>query len=334
NNGENEPRNIKTKDGKLDATYQLPAGFRLGGGVEVVEKTRNSPPVRSVGFRETTDENIYNVNLRRAIGEAATGSVALVHSKRYGSDFLTNTFFGGAVYSNAIAPLHLADRDRDTVRFVLNWTPTEPLAINLRTDVSQDNYSGRTTTGFELGPRKGTGQFFSLDGAYTFSDRLQASAWASHTANTYQNATCVETGTPLGCTNLSASPVWSDKLANIDNSFGVGLRGQPTAQIKAGVDYVQSKVRDSMMLIAETATGTASGITSFLPEINTRVTTLKLYAEYALRRDSGVRVQYVHDRYATDDWTWQNWRYSDGTTVTQDPNQTVNFIGVSVYFRF
>ena len=334
NNGENEPRDIKTKAAKLDGSYQLPRGFRLTAGVDVVEKTRNSPPVRSVGFREKTDETTYSVGMRRAIGETASGSLGLLHSQRRGSDFLINVFNGGAVYSNAIAPLHLADRDRDTVRATLNLTPAEPLSISLRADFSEDDYTGRKTTGFELGPRKGEQQLYSVDGSYAFSDRVQASAWVSHAVNRYENATCPESGTPLTCTNTAASPVWGGKLSNVDNSFGLGLRAQSTQQLKVGADFVYSRVQDDMQVVFFTPPNAANAAGAILPDITTRVTTLKFYADYALRRNSGVRVQFVQDRYKTDDWTWANWAYSDGTTVTQNPNQVVNFVGVATYLRF
>ena len=334
NNGENEPRDVKTRSGKLDATYQLPLALRLGGGVEVVQKTRNSPPVRSVGFRETTDETTYNVSLRRSIGESATGALTLLHGERTGSDFLINVFNGGAVYSNAIAPLHLADRDRDTVRGVLNWAPTEALSLNFRGDFSQDSYTGRKSTGFELGPRKGEQQFFSLDGAYTFSERLQATAWISRTTNRYENATCPESGAPLTCTNTSAAPVWGSKLGNFDTSFGLGVRSQPSGPLKLGADFVQSRVRDELSLAAISPPVSTAINAATLPDFTTRVRTLRLYADYALRRQTGIRVQFVQDRYTTDDWTWANWAYTEGTTVRQDPNQLVNFIGAALYQQF
>jgi hypothetical protein len=331
NNGENEPRDIKTTAGKLDGSYQLPMGFKLNGGVEYVQKKRNSPPVRSVGFREETNETTVSIGTRRAIGEKATGSVTLLHGQRTGSDFLTNVLNGGAVYSNAIAPLHLADRDRDTVRLVLNWMPTDPLSINFRGDFSKDSYTGRTTTGFELGPRKGEAQFFSVDGAYSFSDRIQATAWVSRTINRYENATCPESGAPLTCTNTAASPVWGDKLSNLDTSFGLGLRAQATTQIKLGADFVQSDVRDQMNLLSISPASSVASTTNVLPDINTKVRTLKLYGDYAIGRDRGIRVLFMQDRYWTDDWTWANWAYTDGTTVTQNPNQTVNYIGAMFY---
>jgi MtrB/PioB family decaheme-associated outer membrane protein len=331
NNGENEPRDIKTKAAKLDGTYQLPMRFNLNAGMEYVKKERNSPPVRSVSYRAETNETTLSVGVRRAIGETATGSLSLLHSKRDGSDYLTNVRFGGAVYSNAIAPLHLADRDRNTVRATLNWMPTEPLSLNFRVDYSKDDYAGRTTTGFELGPRKGEAQLFSVDAAYSFSERLQATAWASRNVSRYENATCREGGTPLNCTPADpANPVWSDKLTNTDESFGLGLRAQATAQLKLGADFVQSEVTDEMLLFAIAPATTLPS----LPNIKTTVRTLKLYGEYAVRKNTTVRVQWIHDQYKTDDWTWQNWIYSDGTTVTQDPNQTVNFLGAAVLLHF
>ena len=335
NNGQNEPRDIKTTAGKLDAAYQLPAGFRLNGGVEYVEKKRNSPPVRSVGFREETDETTLSVGLRRSISETVTGAVTLLHADRTGSPFLTNVFNGGAVYSNAIAPLHLADRDRDAVRLVVNWTPTAALALNFRTDFSDDTYKGRTDTGFELGPRKAKAQFYSLDGAYSFSERVQATAWVSATKNRYENATCIETGTPLGCTNNAANPVWGDKLSNLDTSFGVGLQAQATARLKLGADVSQSDVRDEMQTSAISPAGPLPGGSAvLLPDINTKVTSFKAYADYSIRREMGVRLQYIYDRYTTDDWTYANWVYTDGTTINQNPNQKASFIGVAGYLKF
>jgi hypothetical protein len=50
-----------------------------------------------------------------------------------------------------------------------------------------------------------------------------------------------------------------------------------------------------------------------------------------------MRVMYIYDRYRTDDWTWANWNYSPadgGTTVLQEPEQKVHFVGVAYYYRW
>jgi Putative outer membrane beta-barrel porin, MtrB/PioB len=70
------------------------------------------------------------------------------------------------------------------------------------------------------------------------------------------------------------------------------------------------------------------------PEITTWVTRLQLFAKYALQKSSGVRLDFIHDRFRTDDWTWTSWQYLDGITLVQDPSQNVNFLGASYYYRF
>jgi predicted porin len=91
-------------------------------------------------------------------------------------------------------------------------------------------------------------------------------------------------------------------------------------------------VRDEMEL-----NSIAGAAVEPLDVINTKVTTLNLSVKYALQRNAGVRAMYIYDRYRSDDWTWANWNYSPadgGTTVLQEPDQKVHFVGVSYYYRW
>ena len=152
NDGTNEPRSIRTTRGKLEAGYRLPMGFLLTGGVDYEEKKRNSPPVRSVDFREKTDETTLRAELRRSVSETVTGAVSLLHASRGGSAWLPMVTNNGTTASaGSIAPLHLLDRDRDTLRMTVNWMPTDPLSLNLRADNSRDRYSGRGLNAFDIG---------------------------------------------------------------------------------------------------------------------------------------------------------------------------------------
>ena len=78
---------------------------------------------------------------------------------------------------------------------------------------------------------------------------------------------------------------------------------------------------------------TGAAITS-PPDITTRLISLKLFTKYALQKNAGIRVDYVYDRFRTNDWTWTTWTYTDGTRVTQDPTQSVHFIGTSFYYHW
>jgi len=331
--GSNEPRDIKTQSGKLEASYRLPVQFTLTGGLEYVEKTRNSPPVRAVSYREKTDETSLRAELRRSISESLTGAVSMIHSVRGGSPFLVNTGnLSAATTGDLVAPLHLADRDRDTWRLTLNWMPTDPLSLNFRFDESRDKYAGTNLVPFDFGPRKGRAQNASLDGAYAFSSALQATAWVSHNLNIFEDALCRQT-TPNTCPATAANRTWGADLRNISNSLGLGLRAKASPKLELSADVVETKVRDRMNLLAIAPTG---GIAP-LDEIHTKVTTWTLAAKYALQSNSGLRATFVHDQYRTDDWTWANWNYTPaegGTTIRQTPNQKVNFLGLSYYHRF
>jgi len=327
--GTNEPRDIKTTSSKLEASYRLPMDFRLTGGVDYVEKTRNSPPVRAVSFRETTDETSLRAELRRSISETLTGALSYIHSARGGSDWLFNTLYiSGATSSNQVAPLTLADRDRDMMRLTLNWMPTEPLSFNLRLDAARDEYSGRGISVVDQAVRKGDAHNYSLDAAYSFSDKVQGTAWYSINDTSLESQLC-RVGAADACTP-GTQQVWGSDLRNIADSFGLGLRAKLSSKLELNADLTESKIRDEMLL--SSIAGTA---VSPIDNINTKVTSLKLSAKYALQRNAGVRVMYIHSRYRTDDWTWANWNYTPavdgGTTVLQDPNQKVSLIGVSYY---
>ena len=335
NDGTNEPRSIRSTTGKVEASYRLPLGLRLTGGIDYEEKKRNSPPVRSVDFREKTDETTLRAELRRSVSETLTGAVSLLHSSRGGSAWLPMVAFDGTRTAASIAPLHLIDRDRDTARLTLNWMPIDPLSLNLRLDGSRDKYTGRGLNAFDIGPHKGTGNNQSLDAAYTFSENVSGSAWVSRNENRYQTSECQTGAANDTCTNTAANPAWGSDLRNIADTWGVGLRAKISAKLDLDADFTDAKVRDEF---STRSISPAASIVAPLPNINTRVTTFKLTGKYALDRNSGLRLFYVYDRYRTDDWTWANWNYTvandGGTTVQQNPDQKVNFIGVSYHFRF
>lgn len=328
--GKYEPRSIKTTAGKLEASYPLPLDLRLTGGVDREVKERSISRVRVVSAREETDETSYRLELRRSLSETVTGAVSYVRSERTGSDFLTTVLNNGTAGSNLIAPVYLADRDRDKVRLSVNWAPTEPLSFQLMADYARDEY-GAPRTAQQLGPRSGKAQLYSLDASYAFSEAWQGSAWISRNDNRLDQATCVAaTGSPSACPNTTGSPIWQAKLRNLGDAVGLGLRNNPTAKIEVGADLQYSKIQDEFKQQAITSGATVNS----LPDINTRLTSVKLFTKYALQRNAGVRVDYIFDRFHTDDWTWTTWTYTDGTRLTQEPTQTVHFVGVSYYYRW
>ena len=332
--GANEPRSLLQWFGKVEASYQLPMAFRLIGAIDYLSTERNAYAVRSVSFRSKTEETSYRAEVRRSFAEQVTGALAYIYSQRDGSSFLFNQLFGTppptfTPGSNNIAPLHMSDRDRNRVRFTLNWTPIEPLAITFFADVAKDDYENRGTG---MGLLNGKFQNYSIDASYAFSPDWQATAWYSYNTTTAEQVSC-NSAVATGGACPTTQALWQANLRNASNAVGVGLRGKPTSRIELGADLQYQALVDKydQFLVAPT---TSTAVVEPLPNINTKLTTIKLWATYALDKQSGIRVDYIYDRFDTNDWTWTTWVYTDGTIVSQQPLQTVNFLGVSYYYRF
>ena len=324
-NGDNEPRSIRTTAGMLEAGYRLPLAFRLKGGIDYEEKKRNTSPVRIVTHRDKTEETTYRAELRRAVAETVTGAIAFAHGERKGTPFLVTTLNNGttAASGNRVAPIYLADRDRDLVRVSVDWQAAEPLSFQFRADTARDDYEQLHALG--IGPRKGEARTYALDANWTVSEKWQATAWVSRSEAEQEQAQHAGSGT--------AGLLWAAFLKNTDDSFGLGLRGKPSGVVEVGADLSHSNLRDRFDQRRLNALGPATAVAP-LPDIGTRLMRLQLFAKYALQKNSGVRLDYVHDRFTTNDWTWTGWRYSDGTTLAQDPSQKVNLVGLSYYYRF
>jgi MtrB/PioB family decaheme-associated outer membrane protein len=327
--GENEPRDIETIFGRLEASYYLPAGFRVTAGFDDEKKKRNTSAVRAVSFREETDEQSYRLELRRSISDTLTGEIAYVHSDRDGSEPLTNTVTSGALGSNLLLPIHLADRKRDKARLMIDWTPTEPLSVQLTANYAEDEYdAGRTPD--DLGVRSGKLEFYSVDFGYAVSQKVQLHAWLSTSDNHMDQAACVNASSVGDCFDTTSSPTWLAQLRNQEDAAGLSLNAVFDEIFTFGADLQYSDITDEFGQQVLTPGATALA----LPDIVTRVTTATIFGRYAISPHSSVRMNITYDLYKSDDWTWSEFTYIDGTSAFNDPRDEVFFIGLSYTYRF
>jgi predicted porin len=209
------------------------------------------------------------------------------------------------------------------VRLSVNWTPVEPLTLSFYVDEARDDYDARD--GSTIGPMEGSARSYSIDIGYAFTQQWQATAWYSRNDTKAEQTTC----SGASATGVCGSPTWGATLKNLSDNFGVGLRGKPAAALEIGADLSYSDIKDEYQQQAIIGAPIVS-----LPNVTTKLTRLNLFGRYMLQKNSGVRLDYIYDHYKTDDWTWSNWMYADGTRITQDPDQTVNFVGFSYFYRF
>lgn len=340
----NTPHSYTKKSGKVEANYRLPQQFNLIGGVEINNQDRSVPTFStvsgagvntySVPFRVKLDETTYRLQLRRSLSDTLNGSLAYLNSDRRGPGYVPTGNNPTSNSADLVNPTHIADRKRDKWRAMLDWSPTERLSFQFAVDQAQDKYGPGNRP---YGLVDGSADIYTLDVNYTMSDNWQLSGWYSH-----DNTKAREVGALLP---ISATTTRDSQLREIGDSFGFGLRGRPSAKLQVGanLEWVKS-VSQYPQTLNGAYTATVSGGVSLVPlaDIQNKLTLLKLFADYALDKKSNIRVDLIHERWQTDDWTWSfstgaPFTYgttTDGTTVTANPKQTVNFVGARYIYKF
>jgi MtrB/PioB family decaheme-associated outer membrane protein len=343
---DNTPLRFETITGKVEGTYRMAQGMSATAGIEHARQDRDVPfgnvaagvdAQRYVPWRAQIDETTYRIEFRRALAETVNGRIAYLHSRRDGSEFTPTN----EAQSDLINPIHIADRDRDKIRLMLDWAPAEALTLTLNVEHAQDDYGHSDSRPYGL--RDGTNSVFSLDAAYTISEKWQLSAWYTHDqtkANQFgQRAVNANVG----------EAVKEAHLEDIGDTLGVGLRGQLMAKLRAGFDLLYSRnVNKYPETVTPVAGGpaypTVTGVAAVgpLPDITNTLTRLKFHASYALQKTSEVRFEYTHELWKTNDWSWMfangtTFTYgttTDGTQVSQAPKQTADWLAVRYIYRF
>lgn len=359
----NTPHSFATTSGKLEATYQLPERFNLIGGVDLSRQDRSYPlfeAERFVPFRSKLDENTYRLQLRRSLSETVNGSIAYLRSERDGSEFLATEEFP----SDLINPIHIADRDRNKWRATVDWAPTESFSLQGNVEDSRDEYGNSASRPYGL--RDGAAQLYSLDATYSLSENWSMTGWYSHDKTKANQFGARWTRPDSTVTPPVLETYELDKayhLKDVGDSVGFGVRGSFASKVKIGADLQwtrnRSEYRDEISTTgpglaltpdgAATAARTARGTTP-LPDIENKLTKLALFAQYALDKRSELRADFIHERWETNDWTWMVNNaaftytasgsgsaaspFTDGTTVSVNPKQISNFVGVRYIYRY
>lgn len=353
---DNTPLSFKTLTGKLEATYRLPEGFALIGGIDLKDQDRTVPVgagsidatgrdrQRYVPFRANLDETTYRLQLRRSMSETLNGSLAYMHIKRDGSAYTITE----EVESDEITPLHIADRKSDRWRFTLDWAPVEQFSIQFNLEDGKDKYRHDATR--EFGPHDGSTKIYSIDASFKASENLSLTAWWSHDKS---KASQFNGRWTRGTLEHEADT--ESHLTERGDSFGIGLRAKAMANLRWGADLQWTRNKSEYDL-ATTLTGLngpngyntvypASGGVPLLiapPDITNKLTKISLFAIYALSKNSELRYDLVHEKWRTDDWTWTLSNgapftfgtANDGTTVFTQPRSSTTFFGVRYSYKF
>jgi MtrB/PioB family decaheme-associated outer membrane protein len=314
--------------------------------------------------RKKNTEAGYRLELAKNMSETLTGRIIYAASKRRGSDWTTvstldpatpgisaanlaliNQFCGGrACYgqslpagailglsTTAIFPANMTDLDREKVKLLANWSPTDRLALNV---YLEDGTDKTAATNDPIAGGKGWRdtdfRFYNVDASFLLSENWKLTGYASRGESSVQ-------------VNHSTGYIANIKSTSDAVSLGVIGRISDRIQVGGNVAYYND-VNDYNITAAPSATGAPASATNIaqaaigLPDITLRKTAVSLFANYGLNRNSDIRVDVIHQRAEFREWVWGNngvpFTFADNTTVSQQPNQNVTFFAAKYIYKF
>lgn len=330
-------RNLSNRktSGKMQASWQFNPDYRgtVGVDYEAIDRGEFTPTSAIAGtsaLRQKTDETSVRAELRRRMSEDMSGAISLSRSERDGSGWLkdnvglgvTEVSLSDPALATATFMPTLADRQRDKIKLQADWTPNKDLSLQFSAEHGTDKYNTPSVYGLH-DTRMNQ---LNVDWAYTLSSKWALNGYLSRGLQTF---------------NQTRNAGYVMSFENTSASIGLGFTGKPTGQLQVGgtLSYVAdtSKYTQGLDSTASAYSAASLAASGGLPDITFRQTALKLFGTYALDKKSAVRVDLIHQKSNYNDWTWSYngvpYRYSDGTTVTQNADQSVSFIGVTYIYE-
>ncbi|MBF0439560.1 MAG: MtrB/PioB family decaheme-associated outer membrane protein [Magnetococcales bacterium] len=324
----NTPVSVKTTSALLEGTYRLPFQASVTGGVERKEQKRSIPfgndldkngldDERFVPWRSELDETTYRMQLRRTMSETVNGSLGFEHSNRTGSDFvvsnkiMSNTPSAGDIQGK-ISPFFIADRERNKLRYAMDWRPMDRLGFQFNVENAMDHYGPDQV---RYGLQKGNTQLYSMDVDYAPMDKWLLTAWYAYDINKlWQDSGRWSTA---GAHEADKGSILKDS----GNSFGIGARNQWSDQLKIGSNFQWTRAKstfDDTVSVDSTSTAPAypsdaTGKITSLSEIVSPMTRFNAFMEFKGWGPGTLRGDYTHEHWSSNDWTW---KFSDGTPYT------------------
>jgi MtrB/PioB family decaheme-associated outer membrane protein len=360
-----------TVNGKLEASYRLPADYRATVGLDYSSLERSVPEdikeEKTAGItavRERNWETGYRLELMKNMSETLTGRISYLNSERRGSDWtslstldpatpgisvanlaLINTYCGGracygqalpaasivALSSTVIFPMQMTDVNREKWKMSASWNPTDRLTLQFNFE------DGKDKTAAANDPIAGGKGWRDTDLRFYGIDASFALSdnWRLTGYASRGDSTL----------HVNHSTGYIADLNTISDAFGLGLTGKVGERFQLGANLAYfSDVNKYGFVASSSATGAPPSATNAaqaaigLPDVSLKKTTVNLFGNYSLSKGADIRVDLVHQRAKLDEWVWGYngvpFTYADNTTVTQQQSQSVTFVGARYIYKF
>jgi MtrB/PioB family decaheme-associated outer membrane protein len=269
---------------KLGADYRLPKGARLSGGYDYDNHERTFQEVD-----ETTEHTLWGRIVTRLTDKVHLTAKA-AHAER-DADAQQAVAEIDPPQNPLMTKYNLADRTRDSLALHAQLTPMERLSVGLGLDLADDDY-----TDSALGLTASQEWTLSADASLMVGDNTTLYMFFNH-----QKIESEQRGS-----QAFAVADWTLENDDTINTLGLGIKHRLVEKkIDLGADIVFSRSIGEIDF--------ASNVTPY-PDLESKLTSIKLYADYRLRDAVTLRAVVWHQRYDTENWSL------DGVTASTLPN--------------
>jgi len=229
---------------------------------------------------------------------------------------------------------YLANLHRDKIGAIATLLPREDLAVTLTLNWWNDKYYATV-----LGLTSAEHQSPGVDLAYTPNDWLSIYSFYS-----YERTVTDSSGWEFTNVQQSLDPTrrWSSKESVYTHTAGVGFNADIIPdRLGLGVDYVFAKSRGKIDTVR--APGATLAAPTPFPDLISEQHNVSLHADYRFTDQLSMRVGYLYQYLATNDWAYDN---LDPTSITcsanacvigtgqESPHYTGNVVSWSMLYKF
>ena len=331
----------------LDSTKQvtlLELDYRLTSSTDLKLGYDYNTAKHNYEATEEEHENTYRADVRQRVSDTASAGLGYAHSNRNASEYNGAASLSDSYSSSYIASLgatqwldlpqlrryFLADRERDKLRAFVNFAPTETIGVQLGGEYYEDEYPD---TAYGLTNAKGRSA--NMDLSLAASEAVTGHLFASvEQYETDQRGISFATATKVTAADgsLAATNDWLVSADDRTVTSGLGLRVKSSAKFEYGGDFSYAYTEGRFDFTGSILSNAP------LPDLITRLKRLDLFARYNVQKDLSLNLKYIHERYRSDDWGYDQVTASTlanviGTNQTS-PDYKVNFVGLSVAYRY
>jgi MtrB/PioB family decaheme-associated outer membrane protein len=316
----NQPYSYQKQNLDLSAFYRLSPRFDLGLEYGFDQKKRSQAEL------EESQEHTIGGILKYTPSGPWSASISLRHGERDGGTYIPYSD-PDTTTNPLLRKYHLADRTRDNLSISANYLPSENLTLSGRVDFIQDDYSN-TQIGLTESDEFSTG----LD--LSWSPRRNATVYGFLN---HGDISSNQAGSDSGGGPPSSAPNWFVDTDDQFSSVGFGVKiSRILPNLDIGADYTYSTSAGDIK-VTDNGSGGSGGI-SYYPDLTTKLHSLQLYGRYRWNKDLYVRMSYLHEKYASNDWALDGINATSVSNVLflgeDSLNYTDNILALSLVYYF